>query len=258
VYPGDVISTGRGIASAACGLALFVAARAAAAQETCPVIDGGAPALAAEDATARLAFVRRLMHDQARYAHTWTVAWSGIGFGLAAGQYGLAALATEPSKRQENVVAGTVSFYLPASIAVLPLSARSDADELETRVALAWTNQGVMSPCLALARAEELLQHTADDEAAHASIFQHALTITLSAGYGAVLWVLFHDVGGLLLNGIGAVVIGEAQIFTVPTGAVSGLARYRSGDLGASTPPKVTWSLAPLGVGQGLSVVGTF
>jgi hypothetical protein len=60
------------------------------------------------------------------------------------------------------------------------------------------------------------------------------------------------------LHGVGVVVIGEAEIFTVPTGAVSGLARYRSGDLGTAKAPSVAWSIAPLGVAPGLSLMATF
>jgi hypothetical protein len=188
----------------------------------------------------------------------WTWAWSGAGFGIAAGEYALIPIVQQPWKRQEQAVLGTVSFYLPASIAVLPLAVRADDEELETGVAKAWTRDGVLSPCLVLERAEELLEHAAANEAAHTSLVEHIVTITLTAGYAAVLWALFHDPGGLVLNGVGALAIGEAEILTVPTGAVSGLARYREGDLRPANAPHVAWTLAPLGVGPGLSLLATF
>ncbi len=232
--------------------------RVASAQERCPAVDGGSPELAAQDASARLAFVRGVMHDQARYAHTWTLAWSVIGVGIAAGEYGLMALPQAASKRQEDAVVGTSAFYIPLSIAVLPLAVRADDEALERRVAMSQTASGVMSSCLVLARAEELFAHTAANESERTAVLPHVFNVVLDAGYAGVLWLLFRDPGGVVFNGVSAVALGEAQILTLPTGAVGALERYKRGELARPGASPVAWSLGPAPVGTGVSVVATF
>ncbi|HEY2514896.1 MAG TPA: hypothetical protein VGI39_28715, partial [Polyangiaceae bacterium] len=130
--------------------------RSVSAQTRCEPIAGGSEALAAVDAETRLRFVRETMRDQAARAKTWEWAWSGIGYGLAAGQYALVPL-MPPEHRLEQALEATVALYLPASIFVLPLRVRKDDAILEQMLDRATAPGGVMSPCLALRRAEELL-----------------------------------------------------------------------------------------------------
>jgi hypothetical protein len=227
------------------------------AQARCPAMPGASAALADVDAEARLAFLRGVMTDQAARARTWTWAWSGIGFGLAAGQYALIPLVPR-DKRFEEAFEGTAALYIPAGLAVLPLRVRSDRATLEQLLADTETPAGPMAPCLRVERAEELVALTADDEAAHTNVLQHVVTIVLSAGYAAILGFGFNDKVGMAWNGGSAVVLGEAQLLTSPTGAVSALERYRRGDLGIAALPRVAFGIEPLGVAPGLALVARF
>jgi hypothetical protein len=240
-------------------VALGVSALAAdaRAQTRCPAMPGASAALADVDAEARVAFLRSVMTDQASRARLWTWAWSGTGFGLAAGQYALIPL-VPGDKRFEEAFEATAALYIPAGIAVLPLRVRGDRETLEQFLADTETPAGPMAPCLRVERAEELVALSADDEAAHTSALQHVITIVLSAGYAAILGFGFKDGIGMAWNGGSAVVLGEAQLLTSPTGAVSALERYRRGDLGTTPPPRVSFSVAPLGVAPGVAVVARF
>jgi hypothetical protein len=231
--------------------------RSVSAQTRCEPIAGGSEALAAVDAETRLRFVRETMRDQAARAKTWEWAWSGIGYGLAAGQYALVPL-MPPEHRLEQALEATVALYLPASIFVLPLRVRKDDAILEQMLDRATAPGGVMSPCLALRRAEELLLTSAADEALRTGAIQQTVALVLSAGYTAFLWFAFQYVPGVIMSGGGAFVVSEIQIFTTPTGAVKGLERYKKGDVTLDAPPKVSWTLAPMSGGAGLAVVGTF
>jgi len=247
--------------SAAFAIVALVSAIAgsARAQTRCPAIEGGQQALADADAEARLAFVHATMRDQASRAKMWTWAWSGVGFGLAAGQYSLMAV-VPANKRFQQAFEGTAALYLPASIAVMPLQVRADDETLERFLADTEVDGHGIAPCVRLERAEELLESSAHDEALHTNWLQHTLTIVLSGGYAAVLAVAFKNVADVIVNGGGALILGELQLWTSPTGAVSALERYRRGDIGtaAATAPRVSWTLAPLGVAPGVALVGRF
>jgi hypothetical protein len=234
-------------------------ARPAQAQTRCPAIDGGSERLASADAEARLAFVRSTMRDQAARAKTWEWAWSGIGYGLAAGQYALIPIYA-PEHRVEEAFEATVSLYLPASIFILPLAVRADDIVLERMIdrASAGSPPSVLSPCRALARAEELFASSAADEALRTGFLQHAVGLVLTAAYTAFDWFVFKYPAGVAVAGGGALVVTEVQILTTPRGAVGALERYKRGDLTLDGAPKVSWSLAPMPGGGGLSVVASF
>jgi hypothetical protein len=238
--------------------ALLAIAGSAGATTQCAAVEGGSPALEDIDAETRLTFVRHVMRDQASRADAWRWSWSGIGLGLAAGQYALIPLYPR-DKLFEQLFLGTASLYIPLSLAVFPLQIRRYDDILERAAADAEASQSHMMPCLVLDHAEELLMRAAKDEAQLTGTFMQVTTLALSAGYTAIIAVAFRDLGGTILNGGGAFVVGELQIFTTPTGAVKALDRYRRGDLGSpSAPPRVSWSVGPLGVAPGLAVVGRF
>jgi hypothetical protein len=228
-----------GAAWLAC-LAFAGEARAQSTGTSCAAIAGGSAALESVDAEARLAFVRNVMRDQASRASTWRWAWTGIGFALVAGNYALIPLESTQDKKYEQVFVGTASFFIPLQLTVLPIHVRGYDEILERAVIDAETSQGHMMPCLVLDRAEDLLVLAAKDEARLTNPLAHVVGLVLDAGFAAVLYVLFRDVGGTILNGVGAAVITEAQILTTPTGAMKALERYRRGDLSGPTAPGVS------------------
>ena len=240
-------------------VALSSVARAEPAPIRCAAIEGGSPALEAVDAEARLAFVRGVMRDQGKRADRWRWGWSAVGFALAAGQYALIPFYPE-DKRFEQAFAGTASLYLPLSLAVFPLRIQHYSDIVERAAIDAEASGAHMMPCLVLDRAEEQLILAARDEAQLTGAFMQVTTVVLSLGYGAIFAFGFRDVAGTLLNGIGALVVGETQFFTTPRGAVRALESYRRGDLAGAppAPSRVSWSIAPLAVAPGISLGATF
>ena len=241
------------------GLSVGTTARSAGAQTRCPAIEGGDGALAGVDADARLAFVRATMRDQASRAKTWSWAWSGIGLGLAVGQFGEMAL-VPAHERFQQAFEGAATLYIPGAIALFPLEVRADDATLERFLSDTDSNGEGTAPCLRLERAEELLAASAHDESLHTNWLQHTLAIVLGAGYAVLLQVAFKNVGNTILNGGGGIVIGELQILTSPTGAVSALERYRRGDIGGASAaaPKISWTFAPLDAAPGVSLVARF
>lgn len=223
-------------------------------------MDGGTPLLAEVDARRRLAFVRGVMDDQGRRARTWSLAWAATGFGLAAGNFTLAALADSRDDRIDPIVGGAASLFIPAAILVEPLQVMAHQRSLETDIAALSPTEGATGICAVLARAEGLLARSAADEAFKAGIATHIFVI---AGNGAIALFLglgFDHWKGALLNGGGGLLISEFQIFTQPTGAVSELARYRRGEVPTTASPSPTVRLTPWLApgGAGLAALGTF
>jgi hypothetical protein len=244
---------------AAVGLACLAFAGKAHADTQCAAIDGGSPELEAVDADERLAFVRSVMHDQGSRANLWRWSWTGIGLGIAAGEYALIPLMTTSTKRYEQVFIGTASLYIPLSLTVFPIRIHDYDEILERAVVDAEASQSHTMTCLVLDHAEELLIQAAKDEASLTSTLMQVVGLVLDAGYAAIIGVAFRDGVGTIINGVGAVAIGETQMFTAPQGAVKALERYRRGDLsGKPATPRVSWMVAPLGAAPGLSLVAHF
>ncbi len=163
--------------------------------------------------------------------------------------------------RFEQAFAGTASLYLPLSLAVFPLRVRAYSDIVERAATDTEVSPSShMLPCLLLDRAEEQLVQAAKDEAQLTGALMQIATVVLGVGYGAIFAIGFKDLAGTLENGIGALVIGEAQFFTTPRGAVRAARSLPSRPSGApSSAPRVTWSIAPLGpAGPGLSIGAKF
>jgi hypothetical protein len=252
------------LAGAACLACLVFAgdARAQASVTTsCAEIEGGSPALAAVDGEARLTFIRNVMRDQAARAKTWRWAWTGIGLALAAGSYGLIPFENTQTKKYEQVYVGTATLFIPLQLTVLPIRV-GDYDAILERAAVdAEVAKSHMMTCLVLDHAEDQLRRAAKDEAALTGPLTHIVDLVLDAGFVTVLWLAFRDVGGTILNGVGSVVVSESQILTTPRGAIRALEQYRRGDISgpvAPPPPRVSWTLAPLGVAPGVSLVARF
>lgn len=225
---------------------IFVVSPLRAAENVrCNAVDGAVPALAEIDARARLTYVRAVMEDQARRGRRWSVAWAIAGLGLAAGNFTQVALADTADDRIDPLVGGAASLFIPAALLVKPLEVMGAQRTLEADVEKLGSAPKSEELCATLGRAERLFVESADDEAFSAGIFTHLFVI---AGNGTI--ALFLGLGydhwkGALLNGGGGLLISEFQIFTQPTGAVDGLARYRRADLGHASPPGATVGMAP-------------
>ncbi|MET0592130.1 MAG: hypothetical protein ABW133_05485 [Polyangiaceae bacterium] len=239
---------------------MFVAVPAKGAETVrCNAIDGAVSGLSEIDARTRLAYVRTVMDDQAARARRWSVAWTITGLGLAAGNFTQAALADTADDRVDPLVGGAASLFIPAALLVKPLEVKAAQRTLEADVAKLDPAAKPEDLCATLGRAETLFVESAADEAFSAGIFTHLFVI---AGNGAI--ALFLGLGydhwkGALINGGGGLLISEFQIFTQPTGAVDGLARYRHANLNASSPAATVRMLPWLSQGAiGVAAAGTF
>jgi hypothetical protein len=247
------------LAAALVGVVALAPARESRADDAmrCPPMSGAAPALSMQPASLRLDFVRSVMRDQARRARLWSWGWALGGTALIAGNYAIAALADTADDRVDPIVGGTAAITIPAGILIKPLTVMSANDELEDYLARTASTAGARDACVTLARAEELLAISADDEALTAGWIAQVLAIGGNAAIGLFLGLGFDHWEGALLNGVGGIAVSEAQIFTQPTGAVSALERYRRGVLQARGEPTATfaWHVTPwLGAGAARGV----
>jgi hypothetical protein len=217
-------------------LALGIVASAGTARaETCPVIEGGEPALAQIDSAQRVRFLRDTLHDQARRARTWSVAWAITGSTLAEASFTLAAFTKEPEQRVDSIVGGASSLLIPALLLLRPLAVLDDERTVDEG------GDG----CLGLRHVEEVFVRDAANEAAGVSWRAHALALGFNVARSLVLGLALHHWKGALTNGVGGIVVSETQILTQPTGAVTALRRYREGALGAPSAAAASWFVAP-------------
>jgi hypothetical protein len=236
-----------------------------ASADTCPVPDGGSARLAAIDARERIAFIHRTETDQARYAQTWKWAWFGIGWGfVAAGAIQAAAWAAGDNvAREANIVDNLIvtGFSLVTPFAALLFSLRVESDAPAIDQLLKQTGDGAAGTCLVLARMEELLVKGGEEEAFNTAWFQHVIALL---GVGAMFSIMAVEAAtasnsdiqeahwiNAITNGVGGVIVTEAQLLTSPTGAASGYKRYLKGDLAQK---KASWSVVPLGVASGIAL----
>jgi hypothetical protein len=86
--------------------------------------------------------------------------------------------------------------------------------------------------CIALARARELIERDARDEAFTTGWLAHAFAIGVNFGVGLLLGVGFHDWSGAAKQAVGGSAVGELQILTLPAGALREQELGRPGSLG--------------------------
>jgi hypothetical protein len=249
---------------AAMGVAL--AAQSAHA-DTCAAPVGGDARLAAMDASARIAFIHATMDEQARYARTWKLAWVGIGSAtvVASTAVAIGFAASTSDAREANVIDNTVAavFSVATPIVTVVLAPRVESDAPKLDALLRDTNDGAAGTCIVLARAEELLAKSAEDEAFATGWLAHVAGIL---GAGALFAFMAIEAAfatdapsrdahwqNAVINGVAGVAYAELQILTTPTGAASGYARYLKGDLRRKSAPRVTVLPSPGGLALGVS-----
>ncbi len=248
-----------------CGITVALVAGLAHA-DTCPVPEGGTAKLASIAASERIDFVHRTEADQAIYARNWKWAWFGIGWGfVAAGliQAGAWAAGNDVAREAnivDNLIVAGFSLATPLTAIVFSMRVESDAPAIDEL--LKQTNGGTAGTCLVLARMEELLQKGGEEEAFNTAWFQHVIAMV---GVGALFSIMAveaatasdHDIQqahwiNAVTNGVGGIIVTEAQLLTAPTGARTGYKRYLKGELDAKK--SASWSVVPLGVASGVAL----
>lgn len=220
-----------------------------AASADCPNVIGASADVDALDPSARAAFVRRSLDDDAQNAVLWTAGWAGIGAATTAFN-GIWAATGTYDQRIDRLGAASGGVMLLATTLLTPLSVTHDASTIGTAVDASQPGRAGYDPCALAGYSERVLVHAADDEASRKSFVGHALPIGGAVAGGLVLGLGYgHWTSGALNAGIG-VILSEVKMLTQPTGAERALERYRSGVLG-SDGPAVGWQLTPVAVPQG-------
>jgi hypothetical protein len=213
------------------GLTAIVVAHAALAHAdvSCPAPTGAEAGLGVIDGHARLEWIdHRLAHEAPRMSF-WNWGW-GIGIGAA----GVGTLIAVPFVNPDD----RIDYYTgagAAAIGVLPFVLSpprviADSRELHGRLVGAPPRNDA-EVCRLLADAEQRLVRDARNEHATTAWWAHLGNVLFNTAI-----VLFEGLGfnhwtGGLINGLSGVAVGEAVIFTQPTGTIRDLAAYNRGDL---------------------------
>ncbi len=223
----------------ATALLLALAAAHPARADTCALIEGGSPALAARTTDERIAAIQRGLREGARRARIWAWSWAGIYSALTVGQ--LASLPLRHGDDRLDVTIGAPGAFLGVLVLIIsPLKVMGDQRRLD---ALLRSPAG--DRCALLAEAERLLvRDAASEELSHSPVV-HAGNFLFNLGLGLALGLAFgHWVQGVITTAVGFTV-GEIQVATQPMDLPALLSRYRSGDLTIPPPPPPHITIAP-------------
>ncbi|HSY41803.1 MAG TPA: hypothetical protein VLA79_19840, partial [Polyangia bacterium] len=214
------------------GLALFAlfAPSEARAQIHCRAPEGAQAALAATDARLRLEWIDQRLSHEAHRMSRWNYGWA-IGIGATGVGSLIAVPFVDPDDR--------VDYYTGAALAaagVLPfLLAPPDVihDGRELHAMLVASPPGTDDEvCAMLADAERRLVDDARNEHLLSGWWAHAANVAINTGAFLFLGLGYHHWLSATITGASGIVIGEAVLFTQPTGTIDALARFQRGDLG--------------------------
>ena len=212
----------------AAALAVAFAATPARAA-TCPTPPGAAASLAGVDGRERLRWIDDRLEREASKGRFWADAWA-IGIGAA----GLGSLAPVPFVRGSDRVdwytsAATAAFGVIPFV-VSPLAVTRDAPKLRAAIAALPLDDDARV-CRVLADAEHDLAADAADERWQRGWWIHAGNLAFNTGVLLFLGLGFHHWTSGIINGASGAVVGEAIIFTQPTGAIDAAETYDRGEL---------------------------
>jgi hypothetical protein len=208
----------------------------ARAAECAPIAALGAGARVGElTPELRLRWIDEELGRSAHKAKLWTWGW-GIALGVGAVANLVPLTWVPPDERIDWYTGAFTNTVGVVPLVIAPLDVISDSRELRARLAA----PGGADTCALLADAEMRLARDAQNQAEGRRWWLHVANFALNAGVGLFLGVGFHHWRNGIFQFASGAVIGEAIIFTQPTGAVDSLRRYREGDLdGGPAPPKM-------------------
>jgi hypothetical protein len=211
----------------------------------CPAPEGaGRGAISTQSPELRLAFLSKVIGEEATATRTWKLLW-GAGYGLITmGQLALLSV-TLASDSPDWVVGAAASSVGFATIVVGGLEVTEEGHRFVERARAATPEQ----TCALLIDGERMLREGAAAESFSTGFVAHAANVLFNVGMGLVLGLGYGHWRTAGINfGVGTV-IGGATAFTRPTGLVKGWAQYQRG---AEAEPKVTVRLVPSGIGAGV------
>jgi len=225
-----------GVLTAAVSLTMF---EGHAHADMCPA-PNDAPGVASIDAQQRLDYLARAFDEEVRTTDIWS--WT-LGSAFTVGAVAQASLIPAYPFHASNVdlSVGSVSMGVAAlTLWVLPLQIT-----LPLRDARKHWNDG--GQCEALARAERTLASVQKDQARATGVVPHVVNILANTGIMLILGLGYDHWKVGIVSGFVGTGIGEGNALTQPSNLGEVLARYRSGQLDALTPPvpKVAWGVVP-------------
>jgi hypothetical protein len=221
-----------------CGiLAVCTAARTRAA--TCVAPPGAPAALAAVDGHERLFWITRQLEVDARSGRLWAKAW-GVGIGLAGAASLMAVPFVEPSKRVDWYTGAATAAVGVIPFIVSPLTVTRDAPRLRDLLDAAPLDDDA-HVCGLLAKAELMLRDDAANERRNRAWYIHAGNLAFNTGVLLFLGIGYHHWTAGAVNGLAGAAVGEAIIFTQPTGAIDAARAYDRGDLSAAAGASPVW-----------------
>ncbi len=170
------------------------------------------------DARERLTWIDQRLDLTATHARWWAWGW-GVGIGAS----GVASLAAVPF-----VAPGErIDWYTSAGTAAIgvlpflfsPLRAPADAPRLHAAV-VALPPDDHAATCALLSAAEATLIENARNQRDQQRWYFHAGNVAFNTGVMLFLGLGFHHWTSGIINGAAGAVVGEAIIFTQPTGSV--------------------------------------
>ncbi len=168
------------------------------------------------------------LREQGARAHTHRLVWTSVNGALAVGSFALIPFVARDS-RKDFVVSGVGSVLGTAATVFFPLRVETDAAELDAIESL--------PPAERSARLRELFRADADDERERLAWPWHVANLGVSALAGGIIGFGFHHAESGIAQGVGSFVLGEAQLFTQPTG----LCRFNLAPMPASAMRERTW-----------------
>ena len=210
------------------GLVVVLSAQPARAGECTASVVGGEPALQRQSAEARLRFIHERLRLDAHRARIWSTSWGAIYSALAAGQLVAAPLVSHASGLDLYVGGGAALIGL-IPLVVTPLKVMGDERRLDEIAA----EPPAADPCAALARAEELLNRDAANEARGQGLLFHGGNVVFNAGLFFVIGAGFGHWTSATISLLTGIATGEIMILTQPVGALKALRQYRRGEIGS-------------------------
>jgi hypothetical protein len=221
-------------------LAVGAAERARAA--TCIAPPGAPRTLVSVDGRERLFWIVHRLEVDARRGRVWAGAW-GVGIGAAGAASLMAVPFVEPSKRVDWYTGAATAAVGVVPFVVSPLAVTRDAPKLRDLVATTPLADDVQT-CALLARAELMLRDDAANERRNRAWYIHVGNLAFNTGVFLFLGLGFHHWTAGAVNGLAGAAVGEAIIFTQPTGAIRAAEAYDRGDLSVAAAPTPSWGWA--------------
>ncbi|MEA2698957.1 MAG: hypothetical protein QOI66_3228 [Myxococcales bacterium] len=196
---------------------------------TCLVPVGADARLQAVDGRARLEWIDQRLSRVAGQGRVWTWGW-GLGIG-AAGVGSLAAVPFVSPGDRIDWYAGAVSAAIGVVPFLLsPLSVVHDGPRLHAALAAGPLDDDARV-CALLADAERTLAADAANQRWQQGWWIHAGNIAFNTGVMLFLGLGYHHWTSGIINGAAGAAVGEAIIFTQPTGTIDDLAAYQRANL---------------------------